>query len=29
MHLIFQKIVSFPPTTLPEGHEDYKPPTDL
>ena len=29
MHLLYQKIVSFPPDTLPEGHEDYTPPTDL
>jgi len=29
MHLLFQKIVSFPPTTLPVGHEDFAPPTDL
>jgi mannose-6-phosphate isomerase-like protein (cupin superfamily) len=29
MHLLYQKIVSFPPKTAPEGHEDWKPPTDL
>ncbi len=29
MHLLYQKIVSYPPTTLPEGHEDFAPPTDL
>ncbi len=29
MHLLFQKIVSYPPTTLPEGHENFAPPTDL
>jgi quercetin dioxygenase-like cupin family protein len=29
MHLLYQKIVSYPPETLPEGHEDYRPPTDL
>jgi quercetin dioxygenase-like cupin family protein len=29
MHLLYQKIVSYPPDTLPEGHEDYAPPTDL
>lgn len=29
MHLLYQKIVSFPPTTLPEGHEDFAPPSDL
>jgi gentisate 1,2-dioxygenase len=29
MHLLFQKMVSYPPTTLLEGHEDWKPPTDL
>jgi len=26
MHLLFQKIVEFPPT---EGHEDFRPPADL
>ena len=29
MHLLFQKMVAYPPTTLLEGHEDWKPPTDL
>ena len=29
MHLLFQKMVTYPPTTLLEGHEDWKPPTDL
>jgi hypothetical protein len=29
MHLLFQKIVSYPPTEPPKGHEDFKPPTDL
>jgi quercetin dioxygenase-like cupin family protein len=29
MHLLYQKIVSFPPTTPPIGHEDFAPPTDL
>jgi quercetin dioxygenase-like cupin family protein len=29
MHLLFQKIVSYPPSTPPKGHEDFKPPTDL
>ena len=29
MHLLFQKIVSYPPTTLPEGHENFAPPTYL
>ena len=29
MHLLFQKMVVYPPTTLLEGHEDWKPPTDL
>ncbi len=29
MHLLYQKIVSYPPETLPEGHEDYRPPTDI
>ena len=29
MHLLFQKIVSFPPTTPPVGHEAFAPPTDL
>ena len=29
MHLLFQKIVSYPPKTPPEGHEDWTPPTHL
>ena len=29
MHLLFQKMISYPPTTLPKGHEDWTPPTDL
>lgn len=29
MHLLYQKMVTYPPTTLLEGHEDWKPPTDL
>jgi quercetin dioxygenase-like cupin family protein len=29
MHLLFQKIVSYPPNEPPKGHEDFKPPTDL
>jgi quercetin dioxygenase-like cupin family protein len=29
MHLLFQKIVHYPPTTPPPGHEDFKPPADL
>jgi quercetin dioxygenase-like cupin family protein len=29
MHLLFQKIVSYPPTEPPLGHEDFKPPADL
>jgi quercetin dioxygenase-like cupin family protein len=29
MHLLFQKIVSYPPTEPPAGHEDFKPPADL
>ncbi len=29
MHLLFQKIVSYPPSEPPIGHEDFKPPTDL
>ena len=29
MHLLFQKIVSYPPTEPPIGHEDFKPPADL
>ena len=29
MHLLFQKIVSYPPSDPPKGHEDFKPPTDL
>ncbi|MDE2474687.1 MAG: cupin domain-containing protein [Alphaproteobacteria bacterium] len=29
MHLLFQKMVQYPPTTLLEGHEDWQPPSDL
>ena len=29
MHLLFQKIVEWPPKTAPFGHEDWTPPTDL
>lgn len=29
MHLLFQKIVSYPPKTPIEGHEDWAPPSDL
>ena len=29
MHLLYQKVVEYPPTTLLEGHEDWKPPADL
>ncbi len=29
MHLLYQKMISYPPTTLIEGHEDWTPPTDL
>jgi hypothetical protein len=29
MHLLYQKMISYPPTTLPKGHEDWTPPTDL
>ena len=29
MHLLYQKIVSYPPNTPIEGHEDWGPPTDL
>jgi quercetin dioxygenase-like cupin family protein len=29
MHLLFQKIVTWPPKTPPLGHEDWTPPTDL
>jgi hypothetical protein len=29
MHMIFQKVVSYPPTTPPAGHEDYTPPAHL
>jgi quercetin dioxygenase-like cupin family protein len=29
MHLLFQKIVEWPPKTPPLGHEDWTPPTDL
>ena len=29
MHLLFQKIVEWPPETLPEGQTEYKPPADV
>jgi quercetin dioxygenase-like cupin family protein len=29
MHLLFQKIVEWPPDKLPPGQDDYKPPADL
>jgi mannose-6-phosphate isomerase-like protein (cupin superfamily) len=29
MHLLFQKIVTYPPTEKLKGHEDWTPPTDL
>ena len=29
MHLLFQKIVEWPPDELAEGHEDFKPPTEI
>ncbi len=29
MHLLFQKMIAYPPTTLPEGHENWTPPTPL
>jgi gentisate 1,2-dioxygenase len=29
MHLLFQKIVEWPPKEAPAGQEDYQPPTDL
>jgi len=29
MHLLFQKIVSYPPNEKPKGHEDWQPPSDL
>jgi hypothetical protein len=29
MNLIFQKIVSFPPTTPAKGNENFQPPGDL
>ena len=29
MHLIFQKVVAYPPATPMPGHEDYTPPTNL
>ncbi len=29
MHLLFQKIVEWPPDKLPPGQEDYKPPADI
>ena len=29
MHLLFQKIVEWPPDKLPPGQDDYKPPADI
>jgi hypothetical protein len=29
MHLLFQKIVEWPPETLPPGQDSYKPPADI
>lgn len=29
MHLLFQKIVAYPPKDPPKGHENFRPPTDL
>jgi hypothetical protein len=29
MHMIFQKVVSYPPKTPSPGHEDYTPPAHL
>ena len=29
MHLLYQKMISYPPNELPKGHEDWTPPTDL
>jgi hypothetical protein len=29
MNLVFQKIVSYPPTTPAPGNENFLPPTDL
>ena len=29
MHMIFQKMVDYPPTTPVPGHEDYAPPTTI
>ena len=29
MHLLYQKMISYPPNELPKGHEDWMPPTDL
>jgi gentisate 1,2-dioxygenase len=29
MHLLFQKIVEWPPNEPPKGQENFKPPTDL
>jgi gentisate 1,2-dioxygenase len=29
MHLLFQKIVEWPPDKLPPGQDGYKPPSDL
>ena len=29
VHMIFQKVVEYPPTEPVPGHEDYAPPRDL
>jgi hypothetical protein len=29
MHLLFQKIVSYPPNEATPGHENFRPPSDL
>ncbi len=29
MHLLYQKMISYPPNTLPKGHEDWTPPDRL
>ena len=29
MHLLFQKIVEWPPDKLPPGQDDYQPPADI
>jgi gentisate 1,2-dioxygenase len=29
MHLLYQKVVTYPPSTLLEGHEDWKPTSDF